>query len=813
MPIRTITSSSCMLLGLLLLGASFASAEEPTLRELAATAVISGKLQAGSPQPNVGVWPVGPAMTVTSLSMRTTVWGPTDRPTISILKNDVWDRRMVQFHVPTLAEITEGAFAPANRDLPDLPSTGSTRPKSNGWLIPKGGFTDPRDALRKRYPFPCQKPVGQVVILLDGLKDAGPVDLAQSCADGTTGGDIANAAAKARVDYVLGIASGTIGVRVASSGLAAPPRLRLYRHRDTIKGSADDAEASASNPFGAMAAPEAGADGNRCWIRQRLPAEATFPAGFTYVLMGAMRGPAQVTAITATGTGLGTPPPNKEIAEATGVAGTLTPGDGTGWEALVVIVTSIDAADPLAEAHRRLDAALAGGVAGVQAENRAWLDAFYAQRESTRVIAHGGWPGESVQDVYHSRSITHGGGTRTDIRRFQASAHYAKPETDAQPWYGMPCYNEIFYTYRYVHGWTDAVDMWKQIVQHYQAAAEQQAKERFGLPGMLITHGYQPPVKPERIHHTAIALEFCLGTMAQLLRPMWDEWDYGGDVRLLREDVYPPFRQAARFYAAFASRGDDGRLHLVPSLLEECWGFTPGFRRNRDAISALAMARWLLTRTAEAADLLGVDAEEARAWRKVVAELADNPTWEGPTGTVLTGLPGMPNRRGWGDHPWDPVMVPIELADEITLDSPEPLRAMALRSAALWSTPSNRQARMLLGDADAPKVGGPGGTAESLLNSRSGTIHLFPAVPPKATVAFRGFQARGGFQVSASRTPAGVGEVVITARRSLPCVLADAWDGKPVQLACDGQPVAVVRQDGCLHFNAEAGRTYRLTPR
>jgi hypothetical protein len=796
---------------LLLSGASLLAAAEPTLRELAATAVVTGKLQAGSPQPDRDAWPVGPAMTVTSLGMRTTLWGPPDRPTLSIMRNDVWDRRTVKLHVPTLAEITEGAFAPANRSLPDLPATGSTRPASLGWLVPTGGYTDPfRPGQRKRYPFPCQKPVGQVIIQLDGLGAAGPVSLAQSCADGTTGGVIEDGAAKARIDYVLGISSGIIGLRVASTALAAPPRLRLYRHQDTSAKVA--AAAAAKDPYGTIDPPEAGVEGGHGWIRQTLPAEDTFPGGFTWVVMAGLRAPARVTATTAAGTGLGTPPPDKAIAQAEGVAATLAPATETAWEALVVVVTSADSPDPLAEARRRLEAALAGGVPAVQAENRAWLDAFYAQRELTRVISPGGWPGESVQDIYRSRTIPHGGGTRTDIRRFQASAHYAKPECDNQPWNSLPCYNEIFYTYRYVHGWTDAVDMWKQIVQHYQAAAERQAAERFGLPGMFITHGYQPPVRADRVQATAIALEFCLGTMAQLLRPMWDEWDYGGDLRLLREEVYPPFRQAARFYAAYASRGEDGRLHLVPTVLEECWGLTPEFRRNRDAISSLAMARWLLTRTAEAADLLGVDAEEARAWRKVVAELADNPTWEGPAGTVLTGLPGMPNRRGWGDHPWDPTLVPVELADEITLDSPEPLRALGLRTAALWTTPSSRQSRLLLGDPDAHRGWGPGTGAEALLNSRGGTIHLFPSVPADATVSFRGFQARGGFQVSASRTPAGVGEVTIIARRNLPCVIADAWSGGAVQVECDGQPVAVVREGSRLRFDAQAGRAYRIRP-
>ena len=55
------------------------------------------------------------AMSINNLKMNTTLWGPTNRITISLTKNDVWDRRLHEFKAPTLQEITEGAFSPANK--------------------------------------------------------------------------------------------------------------------------------------------------------------------------------------------------------------------------------------------------------------------------------------------------------------------------------------------------------------------------------------------------------------------------------------------------------------------------------------------------------------------------------------------------------------------------------------------------------------------------------------------------------------------------------------------------------------------------
>jgi len=65
-----------------------------------------------------------------------------------------------------------------------------------------------------------------------------------------------------------------------------------------------------------------------------------------------------------------------------------------------------------------------------------------------------------------------GGGTKTDMRQFECSASYGLPERDVQPWTSAPCYNEIFYTNRFVRNWGDSEDMWKQIVWHWMAAAK-----------------------------------------------------------------------------------------------------------------------------------------------------------------------------------------------------------------------------------------------------------------------------------------------------------------------------------------------------
>lgn len=198
-------------------------------------------------------------------------------------------------------------------------------------------------------------------------------------------------------------------------------------------------------------------------------------------------------------------------------------------------------------------------------------------------------------------------------------------EAQATLQYVLGMTNEIFTTSRFVRNWPDSEDMWKQLVEYWTPGAQQNAREMFGMPGMFITHGYLPPIKPDKYVHTTITLEFCLGTMAQMIRPAWDEWDYGGDLNFLRNECYPMMKQMALFYAAYAKKGEDGNYHVIPSMEEERWGFYPQLARNKDVISSLCLFRWALTRAAEAAELLGVDADLRQHWRDVAAPSSSPP--------------------------------------------------------------------------------------------------------------------------------------------------------------------------------------------
>jgi hypothetical protein len=839
---------------------------EVPLREAASSTFMEGVLSVTGP---VGRTQGGPGqrggggITITNPDIKSSVWGPSNRITVSMNKSDIYDRRMKFPRLVTLDEIRKGAFAPINKN--NVPVHHDTTRPIDGYLMPGGGRSDPYYECWQAYPFPCMKPAGQIILMLDGLEEAPAPNFQQSCANGLVRFQLQKAAAHANVEIVLSMTRNVYAIRTSSAGLTAPAALRLYRHQDQAHltymtpdgkfrrkafsftqlapaGSMQDSNPEPVFDYeadkewnGPIEPPQSGREGNYFWIRQRMPAEKTFPKGFEYVMMASIADPAAADIQLENGkTGLGTPPADQAIRNAPGSAATATlaPQNQT-MTTYVVVVSQIDAPDFMAEAKRRLDAAKADGFEQIVSENTQWYNDLYNQRESGRVFYGdaGSTVTENLPSVYSSWYNSHGGGCKTDMRRLQASASYCSLESDAQPWHGLPCYNEWFYTPVYVRNRGDSCDMWKQIIEHWWQASRDNAREMFGMPGMALVHGFIPPIKADKYVHNEVMLELSIETMGQIMRSVWDEWDYGGSRDFLAS-FYPILRDMALFYAAYAKKAADGHYHLIPSVAAECYGIYPEFSQSIDSTGALCMSRWALLSVADAAELLGKDPALRDQWRQIAAHLAPYPTWKKPEGEVFARVRGVEPFYYRGDHQCYVGIFPTNLAGDINLDSSAAEKATMLRTARVIQEPSNEEALVLLGDC--PEVTASvvtNGTRpigdwkdlrtevdrnpERLVNSRGGRIHLFPCVPSTAAVAFRRFQARGGILVSAARNARGVYSVEIEPRRDIKCAVMNPWPGKPVAVRDNRTSELVAfKTDNtngeCLVFAGEAQHSYQI---
>ena len=305
---------------------------EMPLREAAQTVFIENTLDRKNPLPEAGSFGNSGSMTINNLKMRTTMWGPPDRITISLNKNNVWDRRVNirSLRSPTLQDVIDGACSPANKDYVGREKD-SQRPASYGYLLKQGGTYDGyRHPME--YAFPCMKPVGQIILGMDPLAEAVAPKAAQSCASGVVKLQVAKDTAKADLEYVLGMTNNIYGIRGNFAGIDAPIWLRLYRHRDTSHLSYMSEDGTYTRPGTEydrdfnfpMDPPTSGQDGKYFWIHQKFPEEKTFPQGFECVLMGVVTssGKAQLENVEGK-TGLGTPPPDPRIAAAAGAADSL----------------------------------------------------------------------------------------------------------------------------------------------------------------------------------------------------------------------------------------------------------------------------------------------------------------------------------------------------------------------------------------------------------------------------------------------------------------------------------------------------------
>ena len=740
---------------------------EPSLGELARSVTNPCRVPPGDPQP-VGTWQGGSAPNLSTKTLKVSLWGPPAGLTLSVNKTDVWDRRLYQEPALTLQQIRE------------IVQKGSVPPNYyNSW---------------QAYDFPCMKPAGQIILRCPDLAGAEQPTAITHCDSGATYVELKRGNARATLKYLPMMTRNMIAIECDYEGMQNPVSVRLYRHRDTqVYGKSISAYGGPDpKPFkgydyskdkgnGPIESPISGSDGPFFWIQQRFPAEKTFPEGFSYAMVGCVIGP-KVKIETAEGQrGLGTLPqlsPKQQkcvdekgsfwvllptyqsIHEATGSAATAVPqlpsNGRQRFSVLVAIVTSAEAGDPLAEAKTRLAEAAKAGFESLLAENTKWYEQFYQEREKGRVFQGNVESARSrIPDVFGSWSCNHEGTCHPDPSRYEANACYTYLEQDWAPWHGLPCYNELYFTPEHVQHHGDRMQYYYKLVEMWLPACKDNARAVFDLPGALIQHGYLPPVKANRYVHSTSSWEFCMEIPAQVLKVLWDRYDYGGDKTFLENVAYPAMRETAIFYAHYATLADDGYYHVIPTVSAEHWGWTKAFERNRDSTSALCMFKWLLRTTADASELLRRDADLRDHWREVANKLAPYPTYETPEGLVFTDVRGV-NPIGV-DYNWFAGFTPTLLADEINLDSPPEQKEIMLRTARLvkgWAAP-----------AVGPLLASDKGTAvEQLINSRSGRIYLFPAIPPETTIAFRDMQARGGFEVSAECVKGQVTFVQLHAR-------------------------------------------------
>jgi len=734
--------------------------------------------------------------------------------TFSLAKNDVWDRRYFAAgkRIISIDDVRRRCFSVAP------PKPPRTYPGYGGLvgLNTDLGLPNSPQALYRAYDFPCPKPVGQLVVRCADLKTddrhvAGWADGDVLVAQGGEG-------KRARALWgVLHKTRNLLALRFEGTGVEQAVQVELYRHKDTTpqnttvpalvhrggKTGYDYTQDAPGN--GPLPDPEAGTDGDFFWVRQRFHAEQTFPNGFEYVMMGLIGGTRYETRSDSHAVGAGEKATLHPIepeaygrmagwlrqkrlaierlndAEYGALATATVARSASTFDLVVAVVTSRDADDPFAEAKRLLLDARQAGADAVMAESRSVTDEQAQAWRNTRVMH------------YNATSCTY---------------------ADVTPWHGDYHFNEGHFLPAIVQGSYDHLEQRLRMFEEMLPALRRNAREVYKCGGIAFPLVHYP-IKNDRVVYANVTWEWGIENTAFMLQPFWRIYQYTQDEEFLRTRAYPLMREAADFYVDYVTKGDDGRYHVVPTVSQEHWGFTPEFKLNRDSVGALSFVRYHLNACIEASKVLRVDADARPVWHEIVENLAPYPTLDTPEGPVFCDVRDAPRLLNYNITA---NLVMTLWAEHISLDSPPALLEMAQRSYD--AIPDKKRSmrrgylsriRLYLGMLKGPSL-----CPQGRVLSWPGRIHLYAGVPKGLAIndQFQGHLAVGGFEVAAMHMEKTVGRVRIKSLAGRTCKVKSPWHPAPVEIV-DTQTKAGVphRMDrDTIVFDTQAGRTYALLP-
>jgi hypothetical protein len=276
-------------------------------------------------------------------------------------------------------------------------------------------------------------------------------------------------------------------------------------------------------------------------------------------------------------------------------------------------------------------------------------------------------------------------------------------------------------------------------------------------------------------------------------------------------------------------------------------------RLNKDCIIDVALSEFVLKATAEAAGILGKDAQECARWADIGTNLAPYPTVEGPFGKVWLDVPGAPAEWIYN--------VPVTLApvfpgEQVGLGKGEKHLEIAKNSAKTVRLEGGNDLVYLplikarLGQLDVAEfkaevrycqlpngisndrvrqTGGryaestdfdfmmrmgvwtenlslPAVLNECLLQSFSGALRLFPNTTNLGKARFRDLRAAGAFLVSAQWDGHAVSGLSVLSEKGVTLRLFKPWDGELQVL-----PETKVEHDGdVLVIPTRAGTRYTI---
>lgn len=491
-----------------------------------------------------------------------------------------------------------------------------------------------------------------------------------------------------------------------------------------------------------------------------------------------------------------------------------------GWTGAWSVASKNEGEDPLAIAKARVEAALDGDDTLFRQSHKAWWQNYW-EKSSISV------PNPAIERQWFLDTYKFGAASRRDAPPITLQGPWTADDGKLPPWKGdyhhdlntqlsyWPCYsgNRLEEGQNYLDWLWATRDNCKEWTQRF-----------FAMPGMNVPmtadlNNRQIGGWRQYTHSST--------TAAWLAHHFYRQWKHSADREFLKQRAYPYLRECAIFFEAVTQeRGPDGLRTLPLSSSPEINDNRPEAWFASITNYDLALIRWLMGAAAEMASALGEPGDSAR-WKSVADELPGFALGDDGCLLVARDYPLKESHRHFSHlmaiHPLG--LIDLSQGDDAKRIIDASLKDLDRLGTKMWcgysfSWLASLAARAKDGEKAAQALdifarafvlrngfhangdqSGKGyssftyrpftlegnfafaaGLQEMLLQSHTGVIEVFPAIPASwKDCAFTQLRAQGAFLVSAERKNGQTIRCALTSEKGGTCRIILPQAGKPVE--------------------------------
>ncbi|TBL81997.1 hypothetical protein EYB31_00225 [Paenibacillus thalictri] len=331
-----------------------------------------------------------------------------------------------------------------------------------------------------------------------------------------------------------------------------------------------------------------------------------------------------------------------------------------------------------------------------------------------------------------------------------------------------------------------------------------------------------------------------VGNLTWVCHNLWRHYRYSMDDELLRNVLYPVLRRSVNYYNHHLEEGEDGLLHLPPTISPEYGSFMK--TRVRDCHYDLALLRWGCETLLAICKRLGEDDPLQERWRIILEWLVPLPVDEtgfmiGDNTPLAYGhrhfshlLAVFPLHMVSGDNDQERELIAKSLEHWIRKEGD--LRGFSMTGAASIAAVLGRGGEALrylqalqhmlrpntmykeAGPVIETPLAGAEAIHDMLLQSWGDVIRVFPAVPDEwRDAAFHDLRAEGAFLVSARRRDGRTSWIRVKSLAGEPCLVKTDWTGVVRWKRCGSDQIHTAdagESDGRIHLTLAPGEEAML---